>query len=489
MKVRSLVATAFLFLSSVMVSAQAVKPLPSYFPAGIVQTTDALHQREEYMRTLVGNWQCNQTGNDTKELRFSQSESLTVQTDVTSTDSVTQNPAKLKIVLDNYIRRPDSSVQVTSLCGQKVITEAQAQADAEDLRQVVVEAAQLDYDYYKVTYDFAIKARAEKLGISVKDLTAQLDEKVPGYNITFRELHHLPKPSKPSDFVPRELHLGYPTEIPNGILGVTWINTGIIYYNPNARMVDYITGKPKVMAHEMVHGNINFQKFPMSEAFDVEMEASIPEGLWAENRLDLATHGYFADLREIDEIYFNFDFKQMEKDIFKFDLAGNIVYDEAKYKYYYDQLQTVQKENLDFFQTVVIPEFYSDPLWWGAVNNIRGDNNSIFRMIMALHYDPTLLGGRDKTMEWLEEHHDEIVDIAKDAFQAGLGVQSSQDADSNQIPRYLIEMYQRMFSDKERTILETYFRAHPKELQNLRKMEPAQALEYVNKIMTGTGAQ
>lgn len=487
MKVRSLAAVVFLLLASVTVSAQTPKSLPSYFPAGIQQTTDALKQRQEYMRTLIGNWQCNQTSMDTQNLRFVSGDSISVQTDLVSTDSVTKNPAKMKIVLDNYVRRPDGSVQVTSLCNQRLITEAQAQADAEDLKQIVIQAAQLDYDYYKVTYDLAVKARAEKLGISVKDLTSQLDEKVPGYNVTFRELHHLPKPSKVSDFVPQELHLGYPTEIPNGILGVTWINTGVIYYNPEARMVDYITGKPKVIAHEMVHGNINFQKFPMEEAFDVEMEASIPEGLWAENRIDLASHGYFADLREIDEIYFNFDFKQMEKDIFKFDLAGNMIYDEARYKYYYDQLQTVQKENLDFFQNVVIPEFYSDPLWWGAVNNIRGDNNSVFRMVMALHYDPTLLGGRQKTMEWLESHHDEIIDIAKQAFQAGLGGQDNGGMESDRVPHYLIQMYQHMFSPKDRAILETYFRAHPQELQSLRKMEPAQALEYLNNIKTGVG--
>jgi len=489
MKVRNLFAVVFLLLSSVMASAQTAKSLPSYFPPGIAQTTDALHQREEVMRTLMGNWQCNQTSTDTQRLHFSQSQSISVQTDVVSTDSVTANPASMKIVLDNYVIRPDGNVQVTSLCGQKIITKEQAFADVDDLKSVVQEAAKLDFDYYKVIYDLAIKARAEKLGISVKDLSAQLDEKVPGYNITFRELHHLPKPSRVSDFVPRELHLGYPTEIPNGILGVTWINTGLIYYNPEARMLDYITGKPKVMAHEMVHGNINFQKFPMEEAFDVEMEASIPEGLWAENRMDLAEHGYFSDLREIDEIYFSFDFKQMEKDVFKFDLAGNIVYDEARYKYYYDQLQLVQKENLDFFQSVVIPEFYSDPLWWGAVNNIRGDNNSVFRMVMALHYDPTLLGGRQKTMEWLESHHDEIVDIAKEAFRAGLGGQDNVSMESDRVPHYLIEMYQRMFSAKDRATLESYFRAHPKELQNLRKMEPAQTLEYLNKIITGVSVQ
>ena len=477
MKLLLSAALAIALLFPALGYSQATRALPSYFPPGIQQTSDAFEQRAEVMRMYIGTWQCNQTSDANNFLRFVAGDSMSIQTGITSTSSVTADPADMKIVLDNYVPRKDGSVQVTSLCSQRLMTTEQALADAEDLKQLAIKAAELDYEYYKVIYDLAVKARAEKLGISKEDLLKQLDEKVPGYDITFRELHHLPKPSRgPSDFIPRVLHLGYPTEIPGGILGVTWSNTGIVYYNPEARMLDYIIGKPTVMAHEMVHNNKNIQKFPMDEAFDVEMQASIPEGLWAEDKMSLPYHGYFSDLRQIDEIYFSFDFQQMEKDVFKYDLAGNVQYDRERYKYYFDQMQTIKKENLDFFQTIVIPEFYSDPLWWGAVNNIRGDNNSVFRMVMALHYDPTLLGGHDKTMQWLATHEDEIKDIAKEAFEAGLG------KDQGGMDMNMVSMYQRMFAAKERLNIEAYFKAHPDKLKELRQMKPLDALQFVNSI-------
>lgn len=472
----------------------APRPLPSYFPPGIQKETDPLKQRAAMMRMYIATQQCTQSTQENSGFNhfIPSPDSISIQTNVTSTSSVTENPASMKIVLDNYVILPDGSVQVTSLCGQKIITKEQAFADADDLKALILEAAREDFDYYKVIYDLCIKYRADKLGISVKDLTDELDEKTPeNKDVTFRELHHLPKPTRLSDFMPRVVHLGYPTEIPDGILGVTWTNTGVIYYNPEARMLDYITGRPKVMAHEMVHGNINFQKFPMDEAFDVEMNASIPEGLWAQNQVDLPSHGYFETLREIDEIYFNFDFKQMEKDVFTFDFAGNVVYNEANYKYYYDQLQTIKKENLDFFQNVVIPEFYSDPVWWGAVNHIRGDNDSVFRMVMALHYNPTLLGGSQKTMEWLSAHEDEIKDIAKEAFDAGVGQGQGGGMDMYKFASpTMIQLYHKMYSEKERATIEAYFRAHPAELAKLRKMSPTEALAYVGKIKsTGVTVQ
>jgi len=490
MDIKGLFLAAALFGFATGLAAQAPPvaggALPSYFPPGIQRTTDPLKQREEILRTMMASWVCTQAAGSGIGFRLvAEPDSLAVQTDIVSTSSVTENPAKLKIILDHYLPLPDGTVRVTTLCGQRIITAAQAQADADDLKAVVLAAAQDDFDYYKATYDIAVRTRAAKLGIPVADLVAQLDEKVPGYNITFRELHHLPKPSRLSDFIPRELHLGYNTEI-SGILGVTWLNVGIIYYNPEARMLDWVAGRPAVMGHEMVHNNINIQKFPMEEAFDVEFMACLPEMLFAEDQLSLPDHDYLRELREIDEIYFNFDFKQMEKDVFKYDLAGNVVYDTAAYRYYYDQLQTIKKENLTFFQQVAIPEFYSDPLWWGAVNDIRGDKNSVFRMTMALHYNPTLLGGNQKTMEWLEAHRDEIADIAKQAFEAGMAVQRGPAVTGTVTPA-LVEQYHRMFTSAERERIEAYFAQHPEKLEELRRMPPAQALEFMGKFKAAGG--
>lgn len=462
------------------------KELPYYFPQGIITTTDPILQRQEYMRFLTATNSCFQGSKDTFQETIPGSDSVTLQTDIVSTDSVTENPANLKIVFDHVVELPNGGYRVTDLCHQYIITAHQLVVAANDLQHVVREAAQDDYDYYSKTYQLALDARAKKLGIPVKELEAQLDESMPDRkDVTYREFNSLPKPSKVSDFVPRELHLGYNIPL-GGILGVTWLNSGVIYYNPDARLVDFLTGKPKVMAHEMVHGNINIQKFPMSEAFDVENLASIPEGLWAENQLDLPSHGYFADLREIDEIYFSFDFDQMKKDTFKFDFAGNLVIDEKAYRYYYAQLDTIKKENLDFFQNVTIPEYYSDPLWWGAVNNIRGDKNSVFRMTMALHYNPTILGGAKPTLDWLESNRETITSTAEDAFRRGASP-SSGAMNVSRVPASLLELYSKMFTSTERASIQAYYTKHPDQLQALLKMKPQDALQVLQGFKNSAG--
>jgi hypothetical protein len=469
----------FLLLAVSAFSQNMPTAQPFFFPQGIQQTTDLLRQREEYMHIFQGTWACNQGGNGGLGTTLPGSDSISVVTDVVSTSSVTENPAKMKIVIDHAYKMPDGRIRYTSLCGQYYITEDQLKVVEDTLTQIAVIAAKRDNVFYGVVAEKATTARAAKLGIKREELVAQLDEKVPGYNITFRELHRLPKPSKASDFIPRELHLGYNPPL-GGILGVTWLNTGVIYYNPNAWMTDYVNTVPKIMQHEMVHGNINFEKFPMSEAFDVELMADMPIVLYSENTTDFPTHGYATDIRELAEIYYGFDWDQFRSDTVKFDFAGNIVYDDAKYVYYYKQIDTIKAEMLTFFMDETIPEFYSDPVWWSAVNDIRGDNNSVFRMTMALHYNPTILGSAAKTMDWLESHREEIKEIGDGAFRKGLGGdKGGMVMDMSRIPPSLVSQYNSMFTAQERENIETFFRAHPEKLAELQHMSPVEALQFL----------
>jgi len=473
------VAAALVLLAGAAFS-QTVMPAaqPFFFPKGILQTTDPLRQREEYMHIFQATWACNQGNPHALDVTIPGSDSISVVTDVVSTSSVTENPAKMKIIIDHAYKLPDGRIRYTSMCDQYFITPEQLQTVEDALTQIVVSAAKRDNDFYSVVADKAVTARAAKLGLKREELVAQLDEKVPGYNITFRELHRLPKSSKASDFVPRELHLGYNPPL-GGILGVTWLNTGVIYYNPNAWMTDYVNGIPKVMQHEMVHGNINIEKFPMSEAFDVELMASLPEMLYPENETDYPSHGYAADIRELAEIYYGFDWDQFRQDTVKFDFAGNIVYNDENYLYYYKQIDTIKAEMLTFFENDTIPEFYSDPVWWSATNDIRGDNNSVFRMTMALRYNPTILGSAAKTIDWLESHREEIKEIGDRAFQKGLSGNQGGGMDMITASPYLVDQYNRMFTANEREAIETFFREHPEKLAEVQKMSPVEALQFL----------
>jgi hypothetical protein len=454
---------------------------PFFFPKGIQQyATDPLKQHQEYEHLFQATWACNQGGSGMKNLDPG-SDSYSVVTDVVSTSSVTENPTKLKIIIDHAYKQADGTYRYTSLCDQYFVSEAQMKLVIDTLTKLTVIAAERDNAFYQKVAERSVEVRAAKLGIKKEELVAQLDEKVPGYDITFRELHRLPKPSKASDFIPRELHLGYNPPL-GGILGVTWLNTGVIYYNPEAWMTDYVHTIPYIMQHEMVHGNINFEKFPMSEAFDVELMADMPSVLSPEDTTDLPSHGYTKDLRELAEIYYGFDWDQYEKDTVKFNYAGNLSFDDSNFLYYHKQIETIKADMLTFFMNVTIPEFYSDPMWWGAVNNIRGDDNSVFRMTYALHYNPTLLGGSKPTMEWLNAHSEEIKEIAQEAFARGLaGNKGGMVMDA---PPSLVDEYNRMFSVAERTQLEAYFRQHPEKIEEVKKMSPADALQFLSTFKT-----
>jgi hypothetical protein len=461
---------------------QQSPPQPFFFPKGFYQTTDPLRQREEYIRWMSSTWGCNQRQAEGVEQIIPGSDSITIQTDVLSTDSVTENPTKMKLFFDHYVKMPDGKIRYTDMCHSELITPEQFKVVSDGLKQLAVSAAQRDFEFYSKTYDRIISVRAEKLGMPKDAFVKILDEKIPGEEVTYREVNHLPKPMQVSDFVPRELHLGFNPEI-NGILGVTWFNTGVIYYNPSSWITDYLNGVPKVMQHEEVHGNINLEKWPMNEAFDVELMASLPEMLYPENQTDFPSHSYASDIREMAQIYFGMDWDEMNKQIEKFDFAGNIVYNDEKYLYYYNQIALVKAEMLKLFNEVSIPEFYSDPLWWGAVNNIRGDNNSVFRVTLADHYQICSLGGCEASQEWLNTHKDEILDIAKDAFQAGMNSRGGSE-ESEEITPWMIEQYNRIFTPAERTIIEAYFRAHPEQLKNLRMMTPAEAVKFMQRFKT-----
>jgi hypothetical protein len=482
-----LLAAATLLLSLAGTASAQSQPsqYPFFFPKGFHQTSDPIQQREEYVRWLNSTWNCNQGNPNGMGATIPGSDSITIHTNVVSTDSVTENPAKMTMIFDHYIKMPDGNVRYSDLCHTEILTPEQFAVVQNGLQKQAVDGAQRDYDFYVIIYEKSIEARAQKLGISKAELVKTLDEKVPGYNVTWREVHRIPKPMHPSDFVPRELHLGFNPPL-GGILGVTWLNTGVIYYNPDAWITDALNGIPKVMQHEEVHGNINLQKWPLSEAFDVELIASIPEMLYKENQTDFPSHGYAKDIRELAQIYWGFDWAEMQRQIVKFDFAGNIQYDDEKYLYYYKQIDQMKAEYLKFFVDYTIPEFESDPVWWSAVNDIRGDNNTVFRITMADHYQICSLGGCAASSAWLEEHKDEIMDIAKKAFAAGMGKNRAGGDFSNSghftVSPWMVEQYNKLFTQKEQKNIEVYFNQHPEQLKNLMKMTPAEAVVFMQRF-------
>ena len=458
--------------------------LPFFFPAGFKQTIDPLEQRTEYVRWLNSTWHCNQGDPNGMGGTIPGVDSIRVQTDVVSTDSVTENPAKMLMVFDHYVRMPDGRVRYSDLCHTEIITDAQFQTVVNGLKQQAVVAAHRDNEFYSKIQRRAVEVRAAKVGLKNEEFIKELPEQVPDTKITYAELNQIMKPSRDSDFIPRELHLGFNPPL-GGILGVTWLNTGVIYYNPDAWITDALNGVPKVMQHEMVHGNINIEKWPMSEAFDVELMASLPEMLYLENTTDFPSHGYAKDIRELAQIYYGLDWAEMHKQVVKFDYAGNTEFDPVAYKHYYAEIERVKAEMMKFFMDVTIPEFYSDPVWWSAINDVRGDNNTVFRITMAQHYQICSLGGCAASQQWLEEHKDEIIEIAKRALDAGLGKDRSN-GKFNDVSPWMIDQYNKMFTPAEQANIEAYFKLHPDQLKNLQKMSPVEAVQFMQRFKFST---
>ena len=62
-------------------------------------------------------------------------------------------------------------------------------------------------------------------------------------------------------------------------------------------------------------------------------------------------------------------------------------------------------------------EFYSDPSWFGALNERLGYDNAGFDLLMSQQLEPTCLGGPEKTLEWIVENGEKIDGLWKKAIK------------------------------------------------------------------------
>ncbi|MEK7608396.1 MAG: hypothetical protein AAB495_02360 [Patescibacteria group bacterium] len=456
------------------------KELPFYFPPGVVSTTDPMRQLQEYYRYMAAMDLCNQPSRDRRYQLIPGSDSVRVVTDIVSTSSITESSAKLTIILDNYVRI-DGKIRVTSLCDQRFISERELQVVVDDLREQTKIAARRNFEYYRELTNLSVSALAGNVGLTSDEVRKYLDEKIPGYDVTYREFWYIPKPMRESDFVPRELHLGFTPSSDGGILAATWLNTGVIYYNPVARVSDYLQGIPKVLQHEMIHVNVNLQKFPLNNGFDVELSASIPVMLYPEDKIGFFFHGYSSLLREFAHTFFGYNFEQVRDEVVRVDLEGNLIFDEEKFRSRLQELESIKSELLVFFQNKALPEFYSNPVWWMSMNQVRNDPNSVFRIMMANNYDLTILGGHEKTMLWLKIHEPEILEIADEAFKEEGEQEGGYVLDVN-IPAFLRVQYEKVLTPQEREELEKYFRENPEKLKGLVSF-PKKLVEFIDSFV------
>ena len=462
---------------------QVSSSLPWYFPEGIITTQDPLKQRIEYERYFIATEPCLQ-GTGLQALIVDK-DSIRIKTNIKSTSSITDPNANMEIVLDDY-RKIGGQVRVTTFCGQRLISEQQSNVVAADMIATATQAADIAFEKHKDVQSGAIKSLARQFGESVDDLKKRLGEKDPISGITFSDLYRIPKDMKRSDFFPRELHLGYTPTAP-GILGLALLNTGLVYYNPQARILDFLMGAPVILAHEFIHTNSNLQKFPFADGFNAELYASLPM-LAPEDKVNFFFHGYPVAWRQIAWVFFGFDFTRVRKEIFRLELAGNLTIDEEKYRAYFQMLEQIKKEISDF-SPLALEAYYSNQLWWSAFNERLRDPDIVFKMMMALNYDPTLLGGRENTMKWYSVNKPLVDEISKSAL-ASLDTSSAGDPNETvRIPVFALRLYQSMFAERERKNIEKYYAKNPGALRAIRASKFEDAFLLLKKIGETGGVQ
>jgi len=457
---------------------------PWFVPPGVMSETKPVKQYQEFVRDMVANDACFQGNADLgAHVLIPGSDSFNIAVDVVSTSGINKTPTKMRVILDHYVAseievngKPVAGYITTTFCGKWEITKHQVDVIVAQLAQKTKAASEYDYEQLKGVPANAIALLKEQLGKKGNDFEKHLDDVVPGYEkerITYRDYYYLMNDLKPSDFVPRELHLGYNIEL-QGILGVTWLETGVVYYNPQAWVADILLGTPEVLEHEFVHAS-PFQQFPLADAFDVELEASMPMMLATDDQVGLFFHSYTLPLRTPIKVYFGFDFDRVRKEIIKFDDGtGNLFLDEDAWNKHFGELDQIKAVLRPFFMggtDSVLAEFYHDPWYWASINYRWNDKNGYIFILFAKHFCPTLLGGCKATQDWITANATTITQIGKEAWAStadgNAASGSGDDDDGLRIPPYLARMYKQLVPQSKREELRQYYTKHPGELRKL----------------------
>lgn len=215
---------------------------------------------------------------------------------------------------------------------------------------------------------------------------------------------------KQADFVPKKFIYG-----PIPALGMCYLNSGWVYYDPKARILDYMDPIPNILIHECEHRNTKLQRMPFAFAFDAETWASLPI-MEKSDPLQFLVHPYYEDVRGVSKVLFGFDSKvAFEKSFFV--TEGGVQPDKKRLTEYISNIKKISTVIQNTALEEFIPEYYSHFSFWSTVNDKLKDKNAAFKLYMYMNYEPTVLGGAMPTRKWLEKNKVVIEDAAKEALE------------------------------------------------------------------------
>lgn len=407
-----------LMVVSFPIGAAAQAQVPHYFPDGIERLSEPGDQLEAYKRYIRATNRCRGSEGAYRSISGDYSRAIT--------EVRTIEGKEVSFYFEPWIKLDDGGIVYYDFCGQEEITDEQFQVVKNDIYEQFDRAVDLGFDYYEDIEELAVSARAVRIGVTEADFRARLDEEVPeAPGVTYRELQQLPRPMTRADFVPNEVHIGY-----GWWLGVAWPNGGVMWITPQARILDYINGEPQVLLHELVHTNANLQNFPILDGVDAELIASIPSKLLDSDYIRFHLHGYMRTVRNMVEVYFGYDFKRIDNEIFEYNHAGNWKMAREKTNEYLAMQAQIKPELRKAFKRV-LQVYYSDPIAWAALHDKLGDSRGVFHIVMSMLYDPTIVENHRKTMEFVLKEKPEIKRMAHKAYQES---GKADNSDSNDFP-------------------------------------------------------
>ena len=325
---------------------------------------------------------------------------------------------KVKIIFWQYSQEGDKVLYYTPHGVEQITLEEFQCVKLDMINQLNAAVEYLNFGLSGLTSKI-LPLVAEQLKVSEDDLRTALLKPIPDDpDITLADYMDWPVLEAKDFLGPKDsftLHIGNISW--SGVLGVAWLNSGTVGYHTVGRIYDHIAGKPLVLLHELMHANSKLQNMPLAWYFNPELFAALPEAM--DNSLFtnwFLNWFYLADLQEAVHVFFNFDSKRAWKEIWKFNIGGALEFDEQKMDHYTAMKELIQKELRHFITNVLFPEFYYDPLRWAGINHKSRDDNMAFKVIFSRYYEPTILGGREKTAKWLDKNSRLLEDITKDAW-------------------------------------------------------------------------
>lgn len=429
------------------------KELPHYFPAGLAKTTDPPHKQFEYLWLYINATQ-QHLQSPRGQRTFSQA--IKVEREI--------HGKKLIFIFDPWWQVGDK-YYFYDFGGVRELSKKEWEIARDDFIEYITEAIDTAHDYHKGIPDMAMEIKAKESNISVLELRQKLNKKVPGApSVTFGEMQQVLQDLKKSDFVPKEIHLGY-----GRWWGAVWLNSGIGYVTPQGRISDYLRGKPLIAIHELCHANPKLQNYPIANYVDVELMASVPEAFLPEDKISVLYHSYLREVRGWIKTFFGLDLDRAKDEIILFDHDANLRIDPERFDFYAEKLEKIKSELSDFFRKKALPEYYKDPIFAMTINENLRDDIGIFRILMALNYDLTGLGGHGPTMSWLKVEHPKIMNAAYRAYEKSRKAAWDKDKNQsrNQPSLMVLKIFQESFrlSDEKLLELANKYSIDPRDLE------------------------